>query len=139
MTNVFFNLPFGHLPYGAGLAGSGGFVPQLNGQGLAKSGETCTYPISDALGGAPAALVLGLQKANAPVLGGTLLVDPIVIDSLILGGASGVPGAGIQNPTIALPNSPAFIGFSIFSQLLVLDPAAPGGLSMSAGIELWIG
>ena len=83
--------------------------------------------------------MLGLQKANAPVLGGTLLVDPIVIDSLILGGASGVPGAGIQNPTIALPNSPAFIGFSIFSQLLVLDPAAPGGLSMSAGIELWIG
>jgi len=136
---IFVNLPFGYFAYGDGLAGSGGFTPELDGQGLTKLGQTCSYPISNALGGAPSVLVLGTQKAAAPILGGTVLVEALVTSWVPLGGPTSIPGAGTANPTITLPNSPTFVGFSIFGQLLVLDPAAPFGLSMSAGLELWIG
>ena len=138
-TSVFFNLPFGHIGYGDGLAGSGGFVPQLDGQGLARHGQTFTYPIRDGLGGALGVLALGLQKVDVPVLGGTMLVDPLAHLWFTLSGPAGIPGAGTAAPTISLPTSPAFVGLGIFGQAFVFDPGAIMELAISAGIEVWIG
>lgn len=137
--DVFLNLPFGHLGYGTGLAGSGGIVPTLSGQGLARHGQTFTFPLTDALGGAPGVLVLGLQKADIPVLGGTLLVDALAHLWFAITGPAGVPGAGWAAQTIALPASPAFVGIGIFGQGFVFDPGATAGLAITAGLELWIG
>jgi hypothetical protein len=137
--HIFLNLPFGHIRYGDGLAGSGGFMPRISSQGIAKHGQTITMPISNGLGGAPSILALGLQKAFIPLFSGVLLVDPLVTSWLALGGGVGVPGDGTAAPAIALPSSSAFIGVAIFGQAFVFDAGAPSNLSMSPGVELWIG
>lgn len=138
-------LGFGHcagaLPYGTGLAGSGGFVPTLDVRGIPTVGRTSRLDIADALGGGTAALLFGFHgEANAPLLGGRLLVAPPVVPvSFVLGGATGVPGQGTVLRALSIPNDPNLIGERVHVQGFVIDPASPGGLSMTAGIELLIG
>ncbi|HEB51639.1 MAG TPA: hypothetical protein ENI87_00115 [bacterium] len=139
LEDVYLNLPFGYLPFGAGAPGTGGVVPTLRGQGVAAIGSSVDLVLDGALGGSIGVVALGLQKLSTPVFGGTLLVDPLTSAWFLLGGSQGVAGEGVFAYPFALPTSTAFLGVAVFGQGFVIDPAAVGGVSLSDGIEIWIG
>jgi hypothetical protein len=73
------------------------------------------------------------------VLGGTLLVVPLVTLPVALGGALGAPGAGTFALPLVLPGSPSTVGVNLNFQALFFDAGTPAGVSMSNAVELWIG
>jgi len=138
--DIYFDLALGHQPYGDGLAGSGGFVPRLTSVGSPSIGRRLHLDVSEGLGGASAVVGLGTNgPAASPFNGGTLLVAPPMIQlPLVLGGASGVPGAGAGTVQVVIPNMLELIGTRWNVQAFVLDPGAPQGMSLSAAVESWI-
>jgi hypothetical protein len=132
--------PF-HTLYGAGLAGSGGLVPQLDSSGGAPriGNPDWTLEISNGRGGSLCTLIFGFGPASIPFKQGTLLVDivsfPSVFLTLPLSGPAGVPGAGAFNlPIPATP--PIFAGLTWYTQAFVSDPGAPAGFAMSGGMHV---
>ncbi|MHC5211085.1 MAG: M28 family metallopeptidase [Planctomycetota bacterium] len=129
------------LEYGAGLAGSGGYVPVLSGGGSANLGQGFSVLLEDGLGGAPGYLVLGTDGASLPKFGGTILVGPL--DSLtllpaVLAGAA-TPGAGWVQFHSSVPNDPLLTGVGAYLQYVVADPGAVFGRSLSNGLEFVFG
>lgn len=140
LPNVFFNIPAGLHRYGAGKPGSGGFVPSLDGTGPALLGETFNLESDNALGGANALLAISGSRAAVPIVGGTVLVGvPLVSVPVVLDGQPGVPGDGNLSLPVTVPDFEPFVGVPLFFQLLPLDPGASWGVSMSNGVELWMG
>jgi hypothetical protein len=72
-----------------------------------------------------------VSPAAAPLLGGTLLVNPLILFGLPL------PAAGTFIPWNNIPANPACN--SIYLQLLHLDTGAIHGLAMSPGLKLDVG
>lgn len=127
------------LEYGAGLAGSGGFVPHLGSFGCPDVGRTVTLQLDRCLGGAFGVLLLGTAPAALPAFGGTQLVSPIDATVLFYGsGPYGVPGSGGGDLPLPLTN-PALVGWSIYFQVGLLDDGAVQGVSISNGLRLVIG
>lgn len=129
-------LPLAH--YGTGLAGGGGFTPQLaEPSGLANLGNL-GYAIRavNLEGGQPGLFVLGLNSASIPAFGGTFLVDPngMVTSSFTASGSGS--GNGQATMSLPVPNLPALDGLSLYVQALVVDPAAPQGVAMSDGGQI---
>ncbi len=129
-----------YLPYGAGLAGSGGHVPELRAVFSPCPGAAVALEAKGILGGATGALAWGLAPAALPFKGGTLLVQ--------LGPPGGLiplvfPGVGAGGGALALPftfpEDPSLSGASVFLQVLAADPGAPKGVSLSNGLEEQIG
>ena len=125
--------------YGTGTAGSGGFVPNLDGiDGPCTGGSS--LEITDGLGGARGYIWISDQAAQIPFLNGYLWID---ISSLWiripikLGGPKGVPGAG----TLSLPAGDLSFaqGFSFYLQTIFLDGGAFKNLSLSNGLQIDIG
>ena len=125
------------LPYGVGLAGSGGFTPRLETTGCPAPGVPVTLSVRDGLGSAPAILVAGITPISVPFMAGTLLVDPATAALFVLplSGPMGVPGAGSLDLQALIPDDTLFSGFSIFLQLAVPDTGAPVDWALSAGVE----
>ena len=128
-------------PYGRATAGKGGMSPDLWVQGHPSPGQsTFRFELQDALGGSPAFLVGGFRQSQLQILGLELLVDPLAPGfflpwSGLLSGASGQAGSGTASILFPLPNSPSIAGISLYTQAIVLDAAAPGGLSASQGLR----
>ena len=121
------------VPYGAGLAGTGGHIPVLSGQGAPAYGGTFSLDLSGGLGGTTGFLYAGLTPSNLPLLGGNLLVFPLqVAVPVVLDGAAGAPGQG----GFSLPATTYVEGVSLYLQVLLLDGGAVKGVSMSNGLEL---
>ena len=119
--------------YGSGLAGSAGYVPDLSGSGDLIYGEEITIELKDGLGGTNGVIFAGLSQASLPCMGGTLLVFPIAATfPVVLGGTPGAPGSGYLD----LKTTPYITGLSINIQVLLADPGAPNGVSMSNGLEI---
>jgi hypothetical protein len=130
----------GWVPYGAGLPGKGGLVPKLSGSGCPEPGASITLDVSSVVGGANAALFVGLSQAALPFKGGTFHVGNLVLmASFPLGGAPGVAGAGSLSLPGVLPAMPALSGTSIFLQGAFGDAAAVKGVSLTQGLEMEIG
>lgn len=138
-NDIYVNVPFGFHAYGPNLTGSGGAAPVLAGMGRPTIGDAISMEVTNGLGGAPGAFLLGTQKTFAPVMGGTLLVVPIVHAPVTLSGTSGSPGSGTGSLPLSIPNSPALVGMSLNVQAIFFDAGAVFGLSMSTGLEVWIG
>ncbi len=139
---IYANTPFGTLPYGNGTAGTGALAPQIDATGPIATGQITSIDVTSALGGAPAALLLGTgpaSRVSTPLLGGTLHVLPSATLPLALSGPGGVPGTGTAQVVWSIPPQPTLAGLNINAQVLVLDGSAPGGVAMSPGLELWIG
>jgi hypothetical protein len=119
--------------YGNGLAGSGGFVPDLSGTGEAIYGGEITVELTQGLGATNGFLYIGPGSASYPLFGGELLVFPITISiPITLSGSSGVPGAG----SFSL-SSTVFAGdLTLYLQVFLNDPGAPHDVSMSNGLEI---
>jgi hypothetical protein len=118
-------------PYGSGLAGSGGYVPDLSGMGVPIYGGEITVQASDALGGAHGLIFTGLSQSNIPFWGGHLLVYPLALTlPVTMSGPLNVAGAGsFSIPTVAYVQ-----GADIYLQLVLSDPGAPQGVSLSNGL-----
>lgn len=131
---VTYNDPTAGVTYGAGCAGSGGFVPGLQITGNFNPGGMLTVTVDQALGGAQAFLALGLNQAAIPMGGGCLLnVSPL----LIFAGPLPLSGAGAGNGMIALPATipPGTPPAKLTMQAFVADPGgAPPGFANSHGV-----
>jgi Tol biopolymer transport system component len=126
--------------FGSGLAGTGGFVPHLTGQGGSCETGAWQIAIEDGLGKAAGHLWVGLGRTNGiNLFGGTFYVDfaqPIFAIPIALDGIAGVGGTGgLRLDGVNVENLGVF---SIFLQCTLLDAHAPRGISMSNALELAI-
>jgi len=128
------------LPYGAGLAGSGGVVPELRGIFAPCPGVHAGLELTGLLGGSFGSLAWGIAATNVPFKQGALLVSinpPGGLIPLFFPGAG--PGGGALTLSFTLPGTAALTGLSLYLQGLVADPGAPAGISMTNGLEERIG
>lgn len=128
--------------YGAGLAGSGGFVPDLRGILSPTIGGCVGLEHRFALGGTWGFTLFGSGSATIPAFGGTVLVDwtqPFGLLPLAYGGGGAGAGAGESTAFDTLPNDPTLIGATFYLQDLVVDPGAPKKVALSNGIVFTIG
>jgi len=123
--------------YGAGSAGSGGFVPaMLFGAPPNLGNVDFRFGLRDALAGAPALLVLS-EARDAADFGGI----PVLVDFSRALGILGWPltgsgeGGGRATCAVAIPGDPALAGFVFVAQWFVIDPQAAGGVAASDGLE----
>jgi hypothetical protein len=129
--------------YGLGCGGPGGLL-QLAASGLAIPGQTVMMTGSNLPVLQLGALMLGASSTTS--IYGPLPLDLSVIG---MGGCSLLQSMEIVDPfvttasTIArplpLPNDYAFVGFRLYTQLLMLDPLVPAGLTTSNGVRVRIG
>lgn len=138
------SLPF-HVPYGAGLAGSGGFVPVLGSSGGAPrfGNPDWALELSQALGGSTSVMLVGFGPASLPFKQGTVLVDlfggPGLMIFLPVFGTPGAAGAGFFTLPAPVPEEPLYAGLTWYSQFLVQDPGAPAGWAMTNGVSVtWL-
>ncbi len=130
----------GWIAYGLGLKGAGNFVPKLTGGGCPEPGAPITLDLSNAVGGASAALFVGLSQAALPFKGGTFHLGSLLLTlNVAVGGAPGVAGAGSLSLPATLPPDPALSGTSIFLQGAFSDTAAVQQVSLTQGLEMEIG
>lgn len=125
--------------FGNGLAGSGGFVPQLDGTDGPCSGGY-SLDISQGLGAAPAFLFAGVGTAPGMLFGGDFYIDfalPFTIVPFALAGPPGVPGAG--GVSLPGPDVSAFAGLTFFVQVALADPGAVFGVSLTNAMEMKVG
>lgn len=125
------------LPYGAGCAGSGGFVPSLAVEGCPEVSAQIQLLYSGGLGGQPALLMFGLTKTQVSIGGGCdLLVAPLslVTPPFVLGGA----GAGNGTATLPAVIPPGVAGVTITMQGANADAQHALGFVVSNGVELKI-
>lgn len=125
----------GSVPYGFGLAGSGGFVPTLQGSGCPRVGQPYALELTRALGGSVAVLIAGAAPLQGSWSGGMLWTAPLVETWFLpLGGAPGAAGEGSFVLPLVVPSAAA-LGASLCFQAIVFDPALAQQLSFSNGIE----
>ncbi len=58
--------------------------------------------------------------------------------ALALFGAAGAPGAGSGSVPLLVPTDPSLRGLNVNSQAVILDAGAPGLVSMTNGLGMWI-
>ncbi|MBI5851406.1 MAG: hypothetical protein HZB39_10340 [Planctomycetes bacterium] len=115
--------------YGDGLAGTTG-VPTLATTARPKINSTVTLRMGNSVGAATGCvLVIGVATSAVPILGGTLLVAPMITEGVALPSPSGTIG-------IPYPNSPALVGQPVYYQTVQIDAGAAQGLSFSRGLEV---
>jgi len=118
--------------YGVGLAGTLGVPsldlsapPVLNGSFDLRVGNSTRWY-------AVAVLLVGTSQASAPAFGGTLLVDPAFSIALAL-----YPGTTAFAQEV--PPDDLLAGETLYAQVIELDPGAPEGVSMTAGVAATLG
>ena len=139
---VYFNIPLGVQPYGIAKPGAGAFAPTLSSAGVPARGNTPSLEVTDGLGGAPAVLLLGAGPASKialPLWDGTLLVSPATSIPFALDGSAGAPGEGSASLPFPIPDHAWTVGVNLNFQVILVDPAATFSLTMTGGLEMWIG
>jgi hypothetical protein len=127
------------VPYGRGLAGSGGVVPTLGGTDGPSVGPW-SIEIGDGLGGASGILLLGVAPADVfPFFGGHLYVDltsRFTYTPFVLGGAGGRAGAG----SLAIRGSDVsgYAPLVLYFQAEIFDRGAPRGVALTNGLEMHV-
>ena len=131
------------MTYGSGCGGPLGPL-QLAASGLAIPGQTVTLTGSNLPVGQLGALMLGASSTTSSY--GPLPLDLSVIG---MGGCSLLQSMDVTDPFFAtasvlgrplpLPNDYAFVGFRLYTQMLMLDPLVPAGITTSNGARLSIG
>lgn len=126
--------------FGQGLAGSQGFVPALSGSGSSCGAGGYSIHVDDGLGAASGFLWVGLGSASTPFKGGTLYIDLAQgwsLNAIQLLGPAGVAGAGFLDLVGQDVSSAA--GSTVHLQLVLSDPGAQNGASLSNALEVNIG
>lgn len=117
-------------PYGVGLGGALG-VPILDsaGQPAQVGNGDFELVVKGAQPGAPTFVALGLQQLSLPLFGGTLLLLPFKTQT------TQTDAFGQAHAAFPIPALPALAGVPLFFQAAVLDPTAPQGFSLTAGLQ----
>lgn len=114
--------------YGAGLAGRHG-VPGLALDAPPQLTRDVTLSVGNSSGSwAIGIVVFGLDSADVPLFGGSLLVLPLVSTTIVL------PPAGFDL-SFRVPPDELIVGVPIYVQAMQLDPWAIDGVSLTRGIE----
>ncbi len=123
-------------PYGAGCAGSGGFVPAISISGCPTQGGDVTFTLANALGGTFGVMFFGIgQETLATGIGCPLVNAPLLPPVVVVGIPGSGPGTGmIQATGTVFPNLIGTITVNL--QILIADPEGPGGYATSNGLEL---
>lgn len=125
--------------YGAGLAGSGNYVPYMAVNGCPVVGTAFTLDITSVRGAASGMMFVGLTQTSVPLLGGQFLVGSLVLSlPIAVGGTPGANAAGGLSLPVTLTD-PALIGLTITLQSAFFDPGAVLGVSLTNGVTLTIG
>jgi len=119
--------------YGVGCPGTGGLVPSLEASGCPAPGEAVSLTVGDALGGAPALMLVGLGTDVLPV-GASCDVQVAPLSGLSIPLA--VPAGGSLSLLGTLPASTPVV--DVFLQVLVGDGGAPGGLASTPPVQLHV-
>jgi hypothetical protein len=138
-ASLFSSQPGSITSYGAGCAGSGGFVPTLTATGAAAPGGALTIRIDDAAGGGPAVFAVGIGKGAFPIkltgckLNVLNLLGFVGPAPLTFGG----PGAGSLaiDVTVPVTVSP---GSAFTLQAFNADAGVLHGFSATNGLEIVI-
>ncbi|HZM01260.1 MAG TPA: hypothetical protein VFD43_13520, partial [Planctomycetota bacterium] len=102
-------------------------APKLSAAGTLEAGDPLTLTLQDGAGGAPAVLVAGPDRINAPFKGGVLVPLPTVLLPFKLDLAGGFVLSGTL--PAALPS-----GATLYLQTWIVDAAGPAGFTSSNAI-----
>lgn len=120
--------------YGAGCAGSGGYVPHLEAHGCPVSGGILELDASLAKGGSSGVIFLGFAPAALPMgFGCKLFVAPPLIP-LSIATTAGGNGVGTFAFRTVLPS--ALPALTLHAQLFVSDVGVPAHYAASNGLAL---
>ncbi len=128
------------IKYGSGLAGTGGFVPDLRGVLSPTIGGCVGLEHRFALGGTIGFTLFGIAEGSFSLWGGTVLVDlaqPWGLLPLAFGGSGAGNGTALDYDT--LPDDPSLVGDTYYLQDLVVDHGAPKKIALSNGLQFIIG
>ena len=127
----------GNQGYGYGTSGGGGYTPRLIARQPAFVGAVdFRIGLRDAAGAAPAMLLLSNAQRLYPGLGVVVNVDLGAAIGLNAVSAGSGAGEGYATWQLPLPADPNLSGVTLYVQAFVIDPAAPIGLSSSAGVQV---
>lgn len=126
--------------YGSGTPGYFGFVPVLAGGGPQAIGTTTLLQIHDGRAQSIGVLGAGLGRIDVPLWGGSILVYPLVLQTIVLNGSTATTpstyGGGWLHTSFAIPNIPSAVGTVIDFQAALFDVAANSGVALTNGVEL---
>lgn len=121
------------VSYGAGCAGSGGFVPAIDVTGCLRTAEVATFSLTNSVGGTTALVFFGSAQASIPMPGQCqLLVNLLPISIALPVGGVG-PGNGAVNFPTLLPVVPS-VTFTM--QAFTQDGGVFQGYANSNGLEI---
>ncbi|HKX45322.1 MAG TPA: VCBS repeat-containing protein, partial [Planctomycetota bacterium] len=119
----------GYAQYGIGASPANSMT--LTGGGTPDVGGAISFVTTNAPAtGAFTALSLG--QGNLPLFGGVALVDVFQVYSTVFKPSV----AGVSTWDTAIPNDPAFAGFTTHGQSVGVDGTLPGGFRLSNGLTL---
>ncbi|HEX5051735.1 MAG TPA: hypothetical protein VFZ65_08190 [Planctomycetota bacterium] len=126
--------------YGAGTPGFNNYVPVLAGGGPSAIGTTTFLQIYDGRALSVGVLGAGLGRISVPLWGGSLLVNPVVLQTIVLNGSTATGastwGGGFLQTSFPIPNDPAAVGAIVDWQAALFDAAAFAGVALTNGVEL---
>lgn len=138
-----------NLSYGVGCPGEGGIVPTASVSGLAWPASTWTHTLSNAASQRLCLWSIGDSKTDiggiplpvdiAPIFGGSasncfLRHNAVFFDAFLTVG--GGAGSGTVSVGVPLPATTGYVGLSLFTQWVVLDPlSSNGAVSTTAALE----
>lgn len=120
--------------FGQGCAGSGNTAPDILISGCAVMGNTLTLDVSKGLGGAQAALLLGVGRASN-LVGACTLSVPQPMQALPIQ----LSGTGSATVPLAIPGVPQTVGVTFTLQAFVVDAGALSGVSATSALQVFIG
>jgi len=134
--------------FGAGCTGSNGRVPDHFTRSVPETGRPFTWEVTAVFGATPAYLLLGWSNTTwngqpLPRSLGPFGADPgcvlLVSADVLLPVAIDPSGSGAL--TLGIPDEPVLIGFHVFTQVLVIDPAVPSPtkIIVTNGLDATVG
>ena len=109
--------------------GVGFSVPSVQLASCFYLGQTAMVEVSGTKTMTPGVLAIGVEMDAAPLAGGLLYLEPLVLQAVFLGPDGTAAGF------LEVPNAPALAGLDVFFQFANPDDQAIGGLAMSAGLH----
>jgi hypothetical protein len=122
--------------YGTGCQGVGGITPLLTASGDSRAGGTINYSAAAIAPSSIGAFFFGTAEDNTPLPfpgGCPQHVTPILGSAGLFFTFPGLPGSGAGTLALPIPAGPQFLGYSLTTQVLVLDPST-NALVTSNGI-----
>jgi hypothetical protein len=131
-----FDLGHMHLPFGVGLPGKGGFVPELLGRSCGPEGDQdLVLSVQHGTGGVAGLLLAGAVVDAQPFKGGAIYAsEPWRLYPHVLGGANGMAGAGSWQIAGHVPSS--LTATSLVVQVIYADAGTADGVSASGGLMI---